>query len=221
MEPYDLSVFVNCPFDDDYKPIFEALVFAVHDCGFVARCALEVTDTAQVRIDRLFDLIEACRYGLHDISRTELDDKNHLPRFNMPLELGMFLGARRFGAEHQRHKACLVLDHESYRYQKFCSDIAGQDVKAYGVDRHGDTILAENWPLEAIRIVRNWLRSVETTPDVRIPSGGKIADRYVAFLDDLPAYCEAANLDLDDLTYSDYTALVVEWLRQAAGQIAD
>ena len=34
-------VFLNCPFDDQYKPIFEALVFTIHACGFTARCALE------------------------------------------------------------------------------------------------------------------------------------------------------------------------------------
>ncbi len=207
MDPYAFNVFVNCPFDPAYKPTFDAVVFAVHDCGFFARCALEVTDSAQVRIDRLFDIIEACRYGVHDISRTELDAANNLPRFNMPLELGMFLAARRFGSGRQADKACLVMDREPYRYQMFCSDIAGQDVQSHGGD-----------PLDAIRIVRNWLRSVTRGADVPIPSGRKIAERYVAFLHDLPAYCEAASLDLDDLTYSDYTGLVVEWLRQAAGQ---
>lgn len=209
MEPYDLNVFVNCPFDDDYKPVFDAVVFAVHDCGFNPRCALEVTDTAQVRIDRIFDIIEVCRYGLHDISRTEPDAASGLPRFNMPLELGLFLGARRFGTDRQRAKACLVVDRERYRYQAFCSDIAGQDVQAHGGD-----------PLEAIRVVRNWLRSTTRAADLLIPSGRKIAERYMAFLDDLPTYCEAARLDLDDLTYNDYTSLVVEWLRQATGQTA-
>jgi hypothetical protein len=36
------DVFINCPFDDTYKPIFEAIVFVVNDLGFVAGCALEV-----------------------------------------------------------------------------------------------------------------------------------------------------------------------------------
>ena len=207
MEPYDLNVFVNCPFDDDYKPVFDALVFAVHDCGFVARCALEVTDTAQVRIDRIFDLVEACRYGLHDISRTEPDGVNGLPRFNMPLELGLFLGARRSGPDRQQEKACLVLDREPYRYQKFCSDIAGQDIAAHGGS-----------PRRAIRAVRNWLERAPAARGVPLPSGNRIADHYESFLDDLPAYCAAADLDPGDLTYNDYTGLVVEWLRRAAGQ---
>src|ERR1035441_7728852 len=36
-------VFINCPFDTGYQPIFSAIVFAVYDLGFVARCSLEAT----------------------------------------------------------------------------------------------------------------------------------------------------------------------------------
>ena len=38
---YNNSVFINCPFDDDYRSLFRALVFAIEACGFGARCALE------------------------------------------------------------------------------------------------------------------------------------------------------------------------------------
>ena len=34
-------VFVNCPFDAEYWPIFEAIVFGILDCGFTPRSALE------------------------------------------------------------------------------------------------------------------------------------------------------------------------------------
>ena len=40
---------LSLPFDSDYKPLFDAIVFAVHDCGFIARCALEEGDASQVR----------------------------------------------------------------------------------------------------------------------------------------------------------------------------
>ena len=128
---YNDNVFINCPFDSVYKPLFDAIVFAVHDCGFVARCALEEGDASQVRIDKIYNIIENCRYGIHDISRTELDEVSRLPRFNMPLELGIFLGAKRFGVEDQKGKKCLVMDKERFRYQKFISDIAGQDIRGY------------------------------------------------------------------------------------------
>ena len=99
---YNDNVFLNCPFDPAYKQLFDAMVFAVHDCGFIARCALEEGDASQVRIDKIYNIIVDCRYGIHDISRTELDKNSGLPRFNMPLELGVFLGAKKFGINKKR-----------------------------------------------------------------------------------------------------------------------
>jgi hypothetical protein len=43
-------VFINCPFDTGYQPIFSAIVFAVFDLGFVARCSLEDDDAGEVRL---------------------------------------------------------------------------------------------------------------------------------------------------------------------------
>jgi len=42
---YDTGVFVNCPFDDGHKPLFNATVFAVLDYGFEPRCAPQVKVT--------------------------------------------------------------------------------------------------------------------------------------------------------------------------------
>jgi len=104
---YNDNVFVNCPFDKNYKPLFNAMVFAIFDCGFIARCALEEEDASQIRIDKIYGIIADCRYGIHDILRTELDANTHLPRFNMPLELGIFLGAKKFGTRDHKKKQCL------------------------------------------------------------------------------------------------------------------
>ena len=105
---YNDNVFINCPFDLVYKPLRDAMVFAIYDCGFIARCALEEDDSSEVRIDTIYNIIANCRYGIHDISRTE-DKSSKLPRFNMPLELGIFLGAKKFGIEEQKRKKCLIL----------------------------------------------------------------------------------------------------------------
>ena len=34
--PYRDSLFINCPFDEEYLPIFRAIVFTVAACGFRA-----------------------------------------------------------------------------------------------------------------------------------------------------------------------------------------
>lgn len=179
-----------------------ALVFVVHDCGFVARSALEISDSSQVRIHKLFSLIEECRFGVHDISRTELDPHTRLPRFNMPLELGVFLGAKRFGSGAQKNKNCLVLDIEPYRYQTFCSDIAGQDVAAHGGD-----------PLKVVQLTRNWLRNAARGSGMIMPGGRRMAERHERFRDALPTICAESGLRVDDLIFNDYTTLAVAWLK--------
>jgi hypothetical protein len=200
MAAYADSVFINCPFDPEYRPIFHALVFAVHDCGYFARCALEVDDSGLVRIQKIEQIIGDCRFGIHDICRVEPDPQSKLPRFNMPLELGLFLGAKRYGNKRQTTKSCKILDVDSYRFQKFCSDIAGQDISPH----HGN---AE----EAIKVVRNWLG--KTRRNVLIPSGSKLVERYRKFQNDLPMLCQSLQLTVAELTFIDFQNIVVEWLR--------
>ena len=198
---YGLNIFINCPFDRQYLKLFYAVVFAVHDCGFIARCALEVSDTSQVRVSKILKIIAECRIGIHDISRTELDTRHRLPRFNMPLELGMFLGAKQYGNAVQKQKICLVLDRDPYRYQKFCSDIAGQDISAHG----GKVDLA-------IAAVRNFLGGVQQ--GVIIPGPKKITRRYAAFSKQLPALCRALGLTKAEVGFGEYATMVAEWLKE-------
>ncbi len=198
---YERSVFVNCPFDEEYRHLFDAVVFAVYDCGYIARCALEVDDASEVRIDKIARIIGGCRFGLHDISRTETDSATNLPRFNMPFELGLFLGAKRFGRAEQKNKSCLILDFERFRYQKFISDIAGQDIAAHGGEAE-----------KAISRVRDWL-STAISKAIRIPGGNSMAKRYTIFRQELPTMCTRAHLNVSELTFSDFIAQVEEWLK--------
>lgn len=200
---YERSVFVNCPLDEEYRYLFEAVVFAIQDCGYMVRCALEVANASEVRIDKITRIIGDCRFGLHDISRTDSDAGTNLPRFNMPLELGLFLGAKRFGRADQKSKSCLILDVERYRYQKFISDIAGQDIAAHGGDIR-----------RAISVVRDWLSSA-TPKSIRIPGGAAIETRYQAFRQELPSLCRKIHLRVDELTFNDYLGQIEEWLKNA------
>jgi hypothetical protein len=201
LSQYENAVFVNCPFDEAYRELFEALVFAIHDCGYVAHCALELEDGSEVRIEKIAKLIAECRLGIHDISRTEPDTATGLPRFNMPLELGMFLGAKRYGRSEQKRKNCLILDVERYRYQKFISDIAGQDISAHGRE-----------PARAIRLVRDWLSNLTPT-SLLLPGGSAIASRFLRFRAALPTSCEQLHLRPDELTFNNFVVQVEQWLK--------
>lgn len=197
---YDNSVFINCPFDSTYRPLFEAVTFAVYDCGFYPRCALEVDDSSQVRIEKINGIIKQSRLAIHDVSRTQLDRGTRLPRFNMPLELGIFLGAKAFGGAEQKRKVAIILDTEPYRYQKYISDIAGQDIRSHGgkVD-------------EAIKVVRNFLSS-HAPADVGLPGGEMVIARYHRFRGELPKACADLALDPADLTFGDLTRFIRGWM---------
>lgn len=193
------NVFINCPFDDDFAPGFKALVFGVIACGFRARCAREVDDAAETRIDKLYRIIEQCRFGIHDISKTELDAKNNLPRFNMPLELGIFLGAKRYGADEQKLKRCVILDREQYRFQMFMSDLAGMDIKAHDGD-----------PRKMVKCIRDFL--VTASKRRTIPSAPAILESYDAFQEALPELARLSAFDPGDMLFPDFERLVIAWV---------
>lgn len=110
------SVFINCPIDAAYRPLFRAMCFAVAACGHVPRCALDETDSAAIRFNPILDLITEADFSIHDLSRVELDSSSGLPRFNMPLELGADLALRLRGPARHRRRRVLVLDATPYRY---------------------------------------------------------------------------------------------------------
>ena len=190
-------VFINCPFDADYEPIFRAIVFGVLDCGFVPRCAKERFDSAEIRISKIQSLIEDCRLGIHDISRVEVSGSG-LPRFNMPYEMGLFIGCKQYGGPIHKSKSALVLDSESYRYQGSVSDIAGQDIRSHG-----------NVPNDALRCVRNWLVGYT---EAAMPSASFMIERYLDFTVQIPHMCLANQWSASELEYKEYLSLATVWL---------
>lgn len=192
------DVFINCPFDNDYAATFQALVFTIYSCGFHPRSARELDDSGQTRIDKLYRIIEECRYGIHDLSRTELDPKTKLPRFNMPFELGLFLGAKRYGSKPQQDKKVLILDVEPFRYQRFISDLAGMDIHEHG-----------GKPNVAVRETRNWLANVSRR-DIESPD--RIEQLYRKFAGELPQIADNLGFDPGKIPYVDFERIVISWL---------
>lgn len=197
---YDLNVFINCPFDGPYMPMFDAILFSVYKCGFRPRCALEADNAGDIRIEKINKIIQGCRVGIHDISRTELDTTHSLPRFNMPLELGLFLGAKRFGGRSQKNKVVMIFDKEKYRYQKYISDIAGQDIKDH-----------KSSPDLLVKSIRNTLNTARINGP--IAGAESIIEKYKAFQAMLPGIREGLSLSENDVTYADKTQMIEQWLK--------
>jgi hypothetical protein len=200
--PYELNVFINIPFDEEYEQMKRAIVFAIYDCGFIARCAAEAKDSSKPRIDKIYELIGQSRLSIHDLCRVNLDEANNLPRFNMPFEFGIFLGAKKFGTYSHRRKEALILDEEKYRYQIALSDIAGQDISAH-----------QGAPFNAVVKVRNWLSQYTKE---KIPGGETIWKHYETFIYNLPQLCRNLEFDANNLNYRNYVELVSGWLRETS-----
>lgn len=205
LPPFNKAVFINCPFDPKYTPLFEAIIFTVFSLGFAPRCSKEIDDGG-VRINRVIRIIGECRYGIHDISRTQLDEENRLPRFNMPLELGIDMGCRYLSSDKQhKRKSQLILDKDQYRFQKFISDIAGQDPKAH-----------QNKPKEVIKLVRNWLKT--SSGKNGLPAAAFVQSEYARFRRDLRRISK--TLGFDEIPYADYCGIVSDWLKKRKAKLA-
>ena len=117
----------------------------------------------------------------------------------MPLELGIDLGCKAFNPDCM-DKSLLIFDSEQYRFQKFVSDISGQDIHQHG-----------NNAKVAVTRVRDWLRTESGRTDM--PGGAAIYDRYERFRAELPAICSALKLDFAQLTFADFSYTIVRWLK--------
>ena len=116
----------------------------------------------------------------------------------MPLELGIFMGAKHYGAPRQREKRLLIFDTEQYRYQKFISDLAGMDIHAHGAE-----------PETALIETRHWLTNVSRR---QLLGERDLLAWYRAFREELPTLAKRLGLDPAGLTYADFDQILSGWL---------
>lgn len=203
---YDVNVFINCPFDEAYEPLFRAMVFTIYECGFVPRCAKGRSNQNR-RFERIVELIGESRYGIHDLSRMEL---GKLPRNNMPLELGVFIGCWHFGTTYDYQKEYLILDKEAHRYNQHTSDLKADDI-AYHEDQ----------PHLVIEGVRDWLADRPFRVDEQdIASADIVVERYERFLLEAPALAAAKSRTFSKLKFSEYCEVVIGWLQKQRQEYA-
>jgi hypothetical protein len=146
VENFDGNVFINCPFDKEYEPILQSVLFCIVYLKLNPLLATIRNDGGENRLDKIRNLIEISRYSIHDLSRSQAKRKGEHSRMNMPFELGVDYGCRQyFGAQHAQ-KSILILEEKKYRHQISISDLAGFDVEAHAGDYQ-----------TAVRKVRNWL----------------------------------------------------------------
>lgn len=164
---FEKNVFVNCPFDDDFRQILLGIIFTIMYFGYRPRLSLERADSAESRIQKILGLIEESKFGIHDLSRMVSKDKDEHYRMNMPFELGIDYGCQKLKDGKWSQKKILILVKERYRFQKALSDLSGSDIK-----HHADEVD------RAITAVRDWFVTEELK---RGDSGSRVWDSYNDF----------------------------------------
>jgi hypothetical protein len=123
------SVFLNVPYDDAFKDAFVSYLCGLVALGLTPRATLAIPGGV-TRLDRIFELIQSCRYSLHDLSRVELDLSDPpTPRFNMPMELGMTVAWAKL---YPKRHTWFIFETRVRRTQKSISDLSGTDCNIHG-----------------------------------------------------------------------------------------
>lgn len=193
------SVFINCPYNSSYTPLLQTMVFALLDFGFYPRSALELDTGTSSRFEKICAIIGDCRFGIHDISQVALNEDTGLPQFNMPFELGLFLGASRNRPMLALPTDCLIIGGRQGDHLKAISDLAGHDISFHDYD-HSKLIAA----------IRRFLSS---RVDDILPGAGYVMDRRAAFDQQLPDMLAEKQLTFEEMTYLDFGRFAESWLK--------
>lgn len=118
--PNPKAVFINAPFDRAYEPLFVTAVGLLTFLEYKAHSVLEVRETGDGRLQRIYELMRECRISLHDMSRIGAP-----VRFNMPFELGLACSLKLAGPKSYE---LIVLDSQPYRMDRRLSDYKGRDL---------------------------------------------------------------------------------------------
>ncbi len=128
--------------------------------------------------------------------------RGDFPRFNMPYELGLDLGACEFGVKKLQTKRTLILETARFHYQQVLSDIAGQDI-----ENHNDD------PRILIMKVRNWISN--NLPHV-ISSQSQIWIAFNQFTKSLTANLSStySTKEISEMNIGEYIKFAGDWIRQ-------
>ena len=199
---FGTSVFINCPFDEEYKLLLQPILFTLVYVGLCPRLASETSDSLEPRIEKILRLIQECKYSIHDLSRLKSQKANEFARLNMPFELGIDYGCRRIAKNHLGIKQSLIFEKKRYEIQKALSDLNGVDIKCHN-----------NKPIHTIRALQQWLIETVGMNDVESPS--LIWRKFNKFIEDFSGRRKAqgySKADLRAMPVPQYIEFIKQWI---------
>lgn len=200
------KIFINCPFDEDYKKQLRAILFTSIYCGLEPTLS-QLEDSGSIRVNNIIKLIKESELSVHDLSRVESSSSGELARFNMPFELGIEIGIRAANNKYS-NKKCLVIDSDPYRLKAALSDLAGADIESYGSE--------EDYIKQLIIILRSWFYKVFNK---NLEPASHIFSEFIEFKTEyLKSLVETTNFmdeDIERMTPIEYIRNVQDWLSQS------
>ena len=145
------SVFLNVPYDNAFEDLYLAYIVVLTQLGLRIHAALAVP--SQGRLGTIIDLIEQSEFSIHDLSRVEVS--RGVPRFNMPVELGLAL--YRSHASKGKHRL-FIFESKAHRAQRSTSDVNGIDPQIHKGTAKG--------LMSALRNIFRQPGSVTTVPEM-------------------------------------------------------
>lgn len=193
------KVFVNCPFDNSYFSLLKPLLFTIIYIDLIPQIS-ETSDSGEVRLINIRQLMARSKYSIHDLSRMEPLKSDDYPRFNMPFECGIDFGLKMSNESCYANKKFLILEKEQHRYQKVISDISGNDIKPH-----------KNEPEQVVKVIRDWFKhSIRNTP--------RHKEIWYAY-NEFEFYYESILVeegynpnDINSLTFSDIIEYMQTWI---------
>lgn len=143
MRLWEKSVFVNCPYDKQYRNLLRHIIFSLSVMGFSVRMALDNNNNSVSRMDTIETLIQECKFSVHDISYMQASKRKEFARMNMPFELGIDYGYRQFV---RKEKEFLIFEKKRYSYHRAISDLSGMDICCHN-----------NKEIDLITCLRDWI----------------------------------------------------------------
>ena len=127
----EVSVFLNIPYDRRFSKLGLAYIAGIASFGLRPRTTLEIPGSER-RLDRITELIRACQYSIHDLSRVQINrEYPPTPRFNMPFELGMAVAIAKSDSNGPQGN-WFVFETMKRRVQKSLSDLDGTEIYYHG-----------------------------------------------------------------------------------------
>jgi len=200
---YDTNVFINCPFDEEYKTFLHPMLFTIVYLGLHPQIA-QTTDSGNTRMERIIELIKKSKYSIHDLSRNVSTAAGEIARFNMPFELGLDIGIRHasYRSKYSQKKS-LIIEQDRFRYRKALSDISGNDIASY-----------EGSPERLIHIIRHWFTTIIHPKQ---PSGPFIWEEFNEFIAYFESYTKEEGYTEDEtelIPSGEIIYLMKEWVKE-------